>query len=221
MSGGTDVCTAFVGGCPWEPVYEGEIQSIALGCALESFNEEGNPITNEVGEMVITKPMPSMPVFFWNDHNHQKYLGSYFDMYPGVWRHGDWVEITSRGSLMIHGRSDATLNRHGIRIGTAEIYSVIDRIEEIRDSLIVNIEMEGGKHFMPLFVIMESGKLTQQVKQKISNTLKNEYTPRHVPDEIIETLDIPYTISGKKMEAPVKKILMGFEVKKAANLGAM
>lgn len=222
MSGGTDVCTAFVGGNPLELVYEGEIQCRALGCALYAYDEEGNPVIDEVGEMVITKPMPSMPIYFWNDEDGQRYLGSYFDTYPGIWRHGDWVEVTSRGTLIIYGRSDATLNRQGVRIGTSEIYSALLKVEEVKDSLIVNLEMAGGRHYMPLFIILEEGQeLTESLKKKINQTLKTEYSPRHVPDEIIEVPDIPYTISGKKMEAPVKKILLGRPIEKAANIDSM
>lgn len=222
MSGGTDVCTAFVGGCPLLPVYEGEIQCRALGCALYAYDEEGNPVLDEMGEMVITKPMPSMPIYFWNDEDKQRYLGSYFDTYAGIWRHGDWVEVTSRSSLIIYGRSDATLNRQGVRIGTSEIYSAMNKVKEVKDSLIVNLELSGGRHYMPLFVIMQDDQeLTDDIKQKINQTLRSEYSPRHVPDEIIAVPDIPYTISGKKMEAPVKKILLGRPMEKAANVDSM
>lgn len=222
MSGGTDVCTAFVGSNPMEPVYLGEIQCRALGCALYSWDEMGEELTNEVGEMVITKPMPSMPVFFWNDEGNKRYLSSYFEDYEGVWRHGDWVRITERGSLVIYGRSDATLNRQGVRIGTSEIYSGVNKVEEIQDSIIVNLELSGGRHFMPLFVVVEEGiEFNEELINKVKLQLKNEYSPRHVPDEIIQISEIPYTISGKKLEAPVKKILLGMSVKKAANKDAM
>lgn len=222
MSGGTDVCTAFVGGCPIEPLYEGEIQCRALGCSLMAWDDAGKPLIDEVGEMVITQPMPSMPVFFWNDPDGKRYFESYFDMFPGVWRHGDWVKITPRGSLVIYGRSDATLNRQGVRIGTAEIYNVVNKIPQIKDSLVVNLELSGGRHYMPLFVVLEEGlELTNEIKQAVNQSLKSEYSPRHVPDDIIAAPDIPYTISGKKMEAPVKKILMGYAAAKAANLGSM
>lgn len=222
MSGGTDVCTAFVGGCPLEPVYLGEIQCRCLGCALYAFDDDAEPVVGEVGEMVITEPMPSMPIFFWDDEGKQRYLGSYFEMYPGIWRHGDWVKITARHSLVILGRSDATLNRQGIRIGTAEIYRAVNKVEEVKDSLIVNLELSGGRHYMPLFVMMNEGEaLTEEVKNRLRQILRSEYSPRHVPDEIIEVKDIPYTISGKKLEAPVKKILMGRPVDKAANPDSM
>ncbi|MCP3930542.1 MAG: acetoacetate--CoA ligase [Bacteroidetes bacterium] len=222
MSGGTDVCSAFVGGCPTKPVYLGEIQCRALGCAMEAFDEKGEPIINEVGEMVITQPMPSMPIYFWNDEGGKRYQDSYFDMYPGIWRHGDWLKITSRGSLVIFGRSDATLNRQGIRIGTAEIYRTVNKIPEIKDSLIVNLELKGGRHYMPLFVVLKKGaKLNEILRAEIKNSLRKDYSPRHVPDDIIAIKEIPYTISGKKLEAPVKKILMGMPIEKAANIGAV
>lgn len=222
MSGGTDVCTAFVGGCPLLPVYEGEIQCRALGCELYALDEEGNRLWNEVGEMVITTPMPSMPVFFWNDEQHGKYLSSYFETYSGIWRHGDWVKITPRNGVVILGRSDATLNRQGVRIGTAEIYRAVDTIPEIKDSLIVNIELPGGGDYMPLFVVMkERHSLNGEIKDTIKKTLRTTYSPRHLPDEIIEVSDIPYTISGKKMEMPVKRILMGRSLEKAVNIGAV
>lgn len=222
MSGGTDVCTAFVGGNPLWPVYEGEVQCRALGCSLFAWNDEGQPVTDEVGEMVITQPMPSMPVFFWNDPDGSRYYDSYFDTFPGVWRHGDWVKITPRQGLVIYGRSDATLNRHGVRIGTAEIYNALNHLKEVKDSLIINLELSGGRHYMPLFVLLAEGAtLTQALTDKIKLTLRTACSPRHVPDEIIEAPDIPYTISGKKLEAPVKKIMLGFPIAKAANPGAM
>lgn len=222
MSGGTDVCSAFVGGCPTESVYEGEIQRRALGCAMYAFDEQGKPVTNEVGEMVVTRPMPSMPVFFWNDVDKKRYKESYFEMYPGIWRHGDWLEITDRNTLIIKGRSDATLNRHGVRIGTAEIYQSVNKISSIKDSLVVNLEMKNGSHFMPLFVVMNEGaSFNSEVQKNVSDQLRTDFSPRHVPDAFIVVDDIPYTISGKKMEAPVKRLLQGISLEKAANLGAM
>jgi acetoacetyl-CoA synthetase len=222
MSGGTDVCTAFVGGCPLLPVYEGEIQCRALGCALHAFDEAGKPLIGEVGEMVITRPMPSMPVFFWNDPEGQRYRASYFEDYPGVWRHGDWVRVSPLGTLAIFGRSDATLNRQGVRIGTSEIYQAVHKIEAVKDSLVVNLEYPDGRHYMPLFVVMNEGfVLNDEVKAAINRQLRADFSPRHVPDEIIAVPDIPYTISGKKMEAPVKKILLGHSLEKAASRDAM
>lgn len=222
ISGGTDVCSAFVGGNPLWPVHMGEIQCRALGCKLESFDEAGQSVTEEVGEMVITKPMPSMPVFFWNDKNFERYTESYFDMYPGVWRHGDWTKITSREGIIIYGRSDATLNRGGVRIGTSEVYRAVDKIKAVKDSLIICIEKPGGEYYMPLFVMMQNGiELTDDIKKQINHTLRADYSPRHVPDEIIAIPDIPYTISGKKTEAPVKKILMGKNPEQVINPGAL
>jgi acetoacetyl-CoA synthetase len=223
MSGGTDVCTAFVGGNPILPVRKGEIQSRTLGCALEVWSDSGQPLSDgEIGEMVITKPMPCMPVCFWNDPDGSKYLSAYFEYFKGVWRHGDWVKLSKDKGLVILGRSDATLNRHGVRIGTAEIYASVQKIKEIRDALVVNLELSGGKHFMPLFVVMTEGCiLDDYVKEKVVKQLKQDYTPRHVPDEIIEVPDIPYTISGKKLEAPVKKILLGMSEDKVSSRDAL
>lgn len=223
MAGGTDVCTAFVGGSPFYAVHAGEIQCRALGVSLYAYDENAQPVQDELGEMVITKPMPSMPIYFWNDPENQRYKASYFDYYPNVWRHGDFIKINSKtNGLVIYGRSDATLNRHGIRIGTSEIYRAVNKVEEVEDSLIVNLELDEGKHYMPLFVKMKSGlDLTESVQNKIKTQLKTEYTPRHVPDEIIEVKDIPYTISGKKMEAPIKKILLKMPLEKSINFDSM
>lgn len=223
MAGGTDVCTAWVGGNPLLPVYQGEIQCRCLGCAMESWDEEGHPVpAGEVGEMVVTKPMPSMPVFFWNDADGAKYRASYFEHYPGVWRHGDWIQITERGSVIILGRSDATLNRQGVRIGTAEIYRALDQLPELRDSLVINLERPDGSDWMPLFVTLNPGHtLSDELKNRIKSALRKAYSPRHVPDEIIEVPDIPYTISGKKMETPVKKILQKKPLDKAYNRDSM
>ncbi|WP_242131075.1 acetoacetate--CoA ligase [Aestuariivivens marinum] len=223
MAGGTDVCTAFVGGTPFYAVHAGEIQCRALGVSLYAYDDNGHPIEDELGEMTIDQPMPSMPIYFWNDPNKANYKASYFEHYPGKWRHGDFIKINSQThGLVIYGRSDATLNRHGIRIGTSEIYRSINKIETIEDALIVNLELNGGKHFMPLFVKMKSGfDLTDDTKTQINEQLKKEYSPRHVPDTIIEVLDIPYTISGKKMEAPVKKILLKMPLEKSINIDSM
>ena len=222
MSGGTDVCSAFVGGNPMLPVYSGEIQCRALGCKLEAFDEFGKTVLDEVGEMVITSPMPSMPVYFWNDPDNKRYHESYFDMYPNVWRHGDWTQITPRDGVIIYGRSDATLNRGGVRIGTSEIYRAVDKIMEVKDSMIICIEKDGGQFWMPLFVVMKDGvNLTEDIRKKINTTIRSDYSPRHVPDEIIAVPDIPYTISGKKTETPVKKVLMGKDPKEVVNAGAL
>lgn len=223
MAGGTDVCTAFVGGTPFYAVHSGEIQCCALGVSLFALDDDGNPVYNELGEMVIDKPMPSMPIYFWNDSENKRYKASYFEHFPGKWRHGDFIKINSQTKgITIYGRSDATLNRHGIRIGTAEIYRSINKIDAIEDSLIVNLELEGGRHYMPLFVKMKpSFKLDEQVINQIISHLKTEYSPRHLPDEILEVADIPYTISGKKMETPVKKILLKMPLEKSINIDSM
>ena len=219
MSGGTDVCTAFIGGNPLLNVLKGEIQCRALGASVYSFDDEGNEVYDEVGEMVITKPMPSMPVFFWNDKTNERYIKSYFSHYPGIWRHGDWVEISSESKgLTILGRSDATLNRQGVRIGTAEIYRAVDMVEEVKDCLIVNLELKNGDHYMPLFVVLKQGlMLNEEIINTIRTKLRSEYSPRHIPDEIIQIDDIPYTLSGKKMEEPVKKILLGMNIDNILN----
>lgn len=210
MSGGTDVCSAFVGGNPMWPVYAGEIQCRALACSMEALNEKGQAVQNEMGEMVISRPMPSMPIYFWNDRDYMRYKESYFEMYPGKWRHGDWTRITLRQGVIIYGRSDSTLNRGGVRIGTSEIYRVVDKIPEIVDSLILFVEKAGSDSRMPLFVVMKKGlELNEEIRDKVKITIRKEYTPRHVPDDIIQVDAIPYTISGKKMETPIKKILAG------------
>lgn len=220
MSGGTDVCTAFVGGIPYKPVIRGHIQGRALGCKLLAFDEDGSEIFNSLGEMVITEPMPSMPVYFWGDHDHQRYTSSYFEKFPGKWCHGDWIKLFEDGSLIIQGRSDATLNRKGIRIGTAEIYSVLNKIEGVKDSLIVNLERDGGNDHMPLFVVLGDGVKLNTLDAIIKRDLSTHCSPRHVPDEVIPVPDIPYTLSGKKMEVPVKKALMGMDLSKSMNKDA-
>ena len=222
MSGGTDVCSAFVGGNPTWPVYSGEIQCRALGCCLEAFDEDGKPLLDEVGEMVITQPMPSMPVYFWNDLDFKRYLESYFEMYPNVWRHGDWIQITPSHGVIIYGRSDATLNRGGVRIGTSEIYRAIDKVKEVKDSLIVCLEREHGEFYMPLFVQMQEGVvLSAEIQKKIIRIIREDFSPRHVPDHIVAVPEIPYTISGKKTETPVKKVLMGKDVRDESNSGSL
>jgi acetoacetyl-CoA synthetase len=222
MSGGSDVCSAFVGGNPTLPVYAGEIQCRALGCDLHAYNEAGEAIQEQVGEMVIQHPMPSMPVYFWNDPDHTRYKESYFEMFPNVWRHGDWIKIMRNQSVIIFGRSDATLNRAGVRIGTSEIYRAMDKIVEVSDSLIICVERPNGEFWMPLFVVMKTGEqLSTEIEKKIKSTIRSEYSPRHVPDEIIAVPDIPYTISGKKTETPVKKLFMGIDPEKAMTAGVL
>ncbi|MBO6793991.1 MAG: acetoacetate--CoA ligase [Balneolaceae bacterium] len=220
MSGGTDVCTAFVGGIPDKPVRRGKIQGRALGCDLKSVDEDGNQVVASLGEMVISNPMPSMPIYFWGDEDHARYKSSYFEKFDGKWCHGDWIQIDEDGSLQIFGRSDATLNRKGIRIGTAEIYSVLDRIPGVQDSLIVNLEKKDGSDIMPLFVVIDTDENKMQLFETIKEQLKEECSPRHVPDVILSVDEIPYTLSGKKMEVPVKKALMGLDVSKHMNRDA-
>jgi acetoacetyl-CoA synthetase len=209
-SGGTDLCTAFVGGVPLLPVHAGELQARSLGMKVEAFNEEGEPVIDEVGELVITEPAPSMPIYLWNDPDGERYRESYFDVYPGVWRHGDWVKIKPEGSAVIYGRSDSTINRGGVRMGTAEIYRAVDRIEEVQDSLVVDIQKPNGDPYMPLFVVLEEGRdLDEDLVSKIKKSIRENTSPRHVPNEILAVPDVPRTLNGKKVEVPVKKILSG------------
>src|SRR5580658_3692239 len=221
-SGGTDCCTGFVGGVPTQPVYAGEIQGRSLGVAAHAFNEKGESVIDEVGELVLTEPLPSMPIYFWNDKDGSRYRESYFDVYPGVWRHGDFFRINRRGGCFVLGRSDATLNRLGVRIGTSEIYRVLAQLEEIEDALIVNLDLPNGKFFMPLFVKLSGGiRLDAELERRICDRLRREYTPRHVPDRVIQTPGIPVTLTRKKMEVPVRRILLGASVEQAANRNAM
>ena len=222
ISGGSDVCSAFVGGNPLWPVYEGEIQCRALGCDLDAFDENGRPVFDEVGEMVIKQAMPSMPIFLWGDKENLLYSESYFNMYPGIWRHGDWTRITPRNGLVIYGRSDSTLNRGGVRIGTSEIYRAVDTIGVIEDSLIVNFIDKNGADRMPLFVkLREAVELDEELVKTIKTTIRQSTSPRHVPDTVLAISDIPYTISGKKMETPVKKILEGADPASVVKKDAM
>jgi acetoacetyl-CoA synthetase len=221
-SGGTDCCTGFVGGVPTQPVYAGEIQGRSLGVAAYAFNEKGESVVDEVGELVLAKPMPSMPIYFWNDTDGSRYRESYFEVYPGVWRHGDFFRVNERGGCFVLGRSDATLNRLGVRIGTAEIYRALAQLGEIEDALIVNLDLPNGKFFMPLFVKLSDGiRLDAELERKICDRLRREYTPRHVPDRVIQAPGIPVTLTRKKMEVPVRKILLGAPVEQVANRNAM
>ncbi len=221
-SGGTDVCTGFVGGVPTQPVYAGEIQAPHLGAAAYAFNRDGESVVDEVGELVITEPMPSMPVRLWGDTGDVRYRESYFADFPGVWRQGDFFRVNKRGGCFVLGRSDATLNRHGVRIGTAEVYAVLASVDEVVDALIVNLDLSGGRFFMPLFVRLADGlRLDDRIEDKIRDRLRHEYTPRHVPDRIVQVPEIPVTLTGKKMEVPVRKILRGVSAGQAANRNAM
>jgi len=220
--GGTDICSGFVGGVATLPQRAGEMQARCLGIAVHVIGENGEFAVNEVGEMVVTQPAPSMPVGFWNDKNDERFIETYFTDFPGMWRQGDFYLINERGGAYVLGRSDATLNRFGIRIGTSEIYRTIVLEPGVEDGLIVNLDLPGGKFFMPLFVKLADGvALDEELKKKINNRLRAEYTPRHIPDKIYQVPAIPYTISGKRMEVPVRRILTGVPLAKAANLDAM
>ena len=222
VSGGTDVCSAFLGGSILLPVRAGELQCRSLGAKVESFDENGKPVIDEMGELVITEPLPSMPLFFWNDPQQKRYRESYFDVYPGVWRHGDWVKITSRGSAVIYGRSDSTINRKGIRMGSSEIYRVVEDIPEILDSLVVGIERSGGNYYMPLFVVLKPGiELDDALEAKIRSKIRGSLSPHHVPDDIIAIAEVPRTLNGKKLEVPIKKLFMGVPLEKAISVDSM
>jgi acetoacetyl-CoA synthetase len=219
VSGGTDVCTAFVGGSPLVPVWEGEISCRHLGCRVEAFDAEGRSIIDEQGELVLTAPMPSMPVAFWNDPGGERYREAYFRDYPGVWRHGDWITITDRGSCVISGRSDATLNRGGVRIGTAEFYAVVEGLPEVADALVVHLE-EGDR--LLLFVALhDGGELDRRLRERIRAELRAQLSPRHVPDRISAVPAVPRTLSGKKLEVPVKRILLGADPDAVASRGSL
>jgi acetoacetyl-CoA synthetase len=234
-SGGTDVCTAFVGGCPLLPVYEGELQCRALGCAVEAWDEQGNSVVDEVGELVITEPMPSMPLFFWGDDDGSRLRESYFSMFPGVWRHGDWIRITPRGGAFIYGRSDSTINRQGVRMGTSEIYRATATVPEVLDALVVDVVRGGaatadrssasrsaGELWMVLFVVLDDGVvLDDELRARISSRIREDCSPRHVPNEILQIDEVPRTLSGKVLEVPVKKILMGAPAHEAASADSL
>jgi acetoacetyl-CoA synthetase len=222
ISGGTDVCTAFVGSCPWLPVYRGEIQCRWLGAHVVALDEQSNEVTDTMGELVIKAPMPSMPIFFWNDPQDERYRASYFTMYPGWWRHGDWVTITSRGSVIIHGRSDSTINRQGVRMGTGEIYRVVEGLAEVADSLVVDIVLPDSTTSLPLFVVLAPDVvLTDELIATIKQAIRTALSPRHVPDRVFALEEVPYTLSGKKMEVPIRRILMGETVSQVANPDSM
>ncbi|MFZ1155106.1 MAG: acetoacetate--CoA ligase [Solirubrobacteraceae bacterium] len=240
-SGGTDVCTAFVGGCPLLPVYEGEIQCRVLGCAVEAWDERGRPLQDELGELVLTQPLPSMPLFLWGDddpaHPGERYRESYFEMYPGIWRHGDWIRITPRGGAVIYGRSDSTINRQGVRMGTSEIYRATAAIDDVIDALVVDIPRgqaedtrEGAPHggaqaselWMVLFVVLREGvALDEELQRRIKRRVREDCSPRHVPNEILQIAEVPRTLSGKVLEVPVKRILMGVKPGEAASIESL
>lgn len=222
VSGGTDVCTAFVIGAPVLPVYAGELQCRGLGAKVESFDEAGHAHIDEVGELVLTEPFPAMPIFFWDDADGTRLYESYFDLYDGIWSHGDYIKVTDRGTCVIYGRSDATINRGGIRIGTSEIYRAVDKIPEIEDSLIVDIPSPSGDSHTPLFIVLKEGyELTDELKTSIKKQIRDYCSPRHVPTGIYAAPDLPKTLNGKKLEVPVKKILMGQPAESVVNKGSL
>ncbi|MFI6684301.1 acetoacetate--CoA ligase [Streptomyces sp. NPDC050485] len=222
VSGGTDVCSCFAGAVPTLPVHIGELQAPCLGTDLQAWDAQGRPVTGEVGELVVTNPMPSMPIRFWNDPDGSRYRDSYFDMFPGVWRHGDWITLTDHGSVIIHGRSDSTLNRQGVRMGSADIYEVVERLPEIRESLVIGLEEPDGGYWMPLFVhLAEGAVLDDALRTKIQLAIREQLSPRHVPDEIIEAPGVPHTLTGKRIEVPVKRLLQGTALDKAVNPGSV
>jgi acetoacetyl-CoA synthetase len=222
ISGGTDIACGFVAGCPILPVTAGEMQARCLGVAVEAFDEAGCPRVGEVGELVVTEPMPTMPLRFWNDPEDRRYRESYFERYPGKWRHGDWIRFTERGTAVIYGRSDTTINRHGIRMGTAEIYRVVEDLPEVLDSLVVDCEYLGRKSHLALFVVLRPGyALDDALKARIKARVRTAASARHVPDEVYAIDEVPRTLTGKKMELPVRKLLLGMPIEKVASADAM
>jgi acetoacetyl-CoA synthetase len=239
ISGGTDFAGAFIGGNRELPQVPGQMQCRLLGCAVEAWNEQGEPVLDAVGELVCAQPIPSMPLYFWNDKDNQRYLGSYFDMYPAghgrrpgggdgpaamgpVWRHGDWLRVTPAGGCIIYGRSDATINRHGLRMGTSELYSAVEALPEVLDSMVVDLEYLGRESYMPLFVVLREGHtLDAAMKARINDAIKSALSPRFVPNEIFQVAEIPRTLTGKKQELPIKKLLLGQPLEKVVNKDAM
>jgi acetoacetyl-CoA synthetase len=225
VSGGTDIASGFVGGVPTAPSFLGEIQGRCLGASVEAWNEAGTAVLDEVGELVCTAPMPSMPLRFWNDPGNARYLESYFDVFPGVWRHGDWMRIVPRAEAygaVIYGRSDATINRHGIRMGTAEFYRVVEALPEVLSSLVVDLEYLGKPSYMALFVVLRPGlSLEPSLTARIASAIRVHLTPRHVPSEIVEAPDVPRTLTGKKLELPIKKLLLGQPPARVLNRDAL
>ena len=222
ISGGTDVVSAFIGGVRTVPVWPGELSAPFLGVALDAWDEDGKPVRGEVGELVVTKPLPSMPVGFWNDPDGQRYRDAYFETFPGVWRHGDWITITDHGSVIVHGRSDSTLNRHGIRMGSADIYQAVESLPEVVEALVIGAEQPDGDYWMPLFVVLADGvDLDDPLRERINGTIRSEVSPRHVPDEIIVAPGIPHTRTGKKLEVPIKKLFQGGDPAKVVERSAV
>lgn len=222
ISGGTDLCGAFVVGHPGLPVVAGEMQCRSLGNAVRAFDTEGNELVGEVGELVCTEPLPSMPLFFWGDEDGSRLHESYFDTYPGIWRHGDWISIDEKGASIIYGRSDATINRKGLRLGSAEIYQAVEGLDEVLDSLVIDLEFLGRESFMPLFVVVAPGfHLNEALREKINSAIRAQVSARFIPNEIVEIKEVPRTLSGKKLEVPVKKLLLGADPEAVVNRDSM
>jgi acetoacetyl-CoA synthetase len=222
ISGGTDFAGAFIGGNRELPQVPGEMQCRLLGCAVHAWDENGQPVIDAVGELVCTEPIPSMPLYLWGDTGNERYLSSYFDMYPGVWRHGDWLKVGANGGCVIYGRSDATINRHGLRMGTSELYSAVEALPEVLDSMVVDLEYLGRESYMPLFVVLRAGStLDDALRERIGQAIRTALSPRFVPDAIVQVPEIPRTLSGKKQELPIKKLLLGQPLEKVINREAM
>jgi acetoacetyl-CoA synthetase len=222
ISGGTDVCSALVGGNPMLPVYPGRVPAAELGVALEAWDPDGKPVVEQEAELVVTRPLPSMPLYFLNDPDGRRYHDSYFDMYPGVWRHGDWITVHSDRTISISGRSDSTLNRMGVRMGSAEIYAVVEQLPEVQDSLVIGVERPDGTYLMPLFVVPAEGhEVDDALRDRITQALRSQLSPRHVPDEIVGVAAVPRTLTGKKLEVPAKRVLQGADPAKVASPGAV
>jgi acetoacetyl-CoA synthetase len=213
ISGGTDIISCFMLGCPTLPVYRGEIQCLGLGMDVDCFSEKGNPVRDRQGELVCKSAFPSMPVYFWNDPDGKKYHSAYFEQYPGIWYHGDYMILSSHGGVTMLGRSDATLNPGGVRIGTSEIYRVVENMDEIEDSVVVGQQFEGDERVILFVRLKPRVKLDESLEKKIRTLIRSNCSPRHVPAVILETPDVPYTINGKKVEVAVKKLIHGQEVK--------
>ena len=217
-SGGTDVAGPFICGVPWLPVYPAELQARVLGVAVDSWDPAGRPLVGATGELVITKPMPAMPIYFWGDGDGQRYREAYFDMFPGVWRHGDWLELTPRGSGILYGRSDATINRGGIRMGSAEIYGAVLTLPEVVDALVIDLTADDGVDVMPMFVVLAEGaSLDEDLVDRIRGTIRKQVSPRHVPDRVFAVPELPRTLTGKTLEIPVKRLLLGAEIDRVAS----
>jgi acetoacetyl-CoA synthetase len=222
ISGGTDPAAGFVGGCPLLPVTAGEMQCRFLGIAVHAFNDAGHPVTDEVGELVVAEPFPSMPLYLWNDPGGVRYHESYFEMFPGKWRHGDWIRFTADGRSVIFGRSDTTINRFGIRMGTSEIYRAVEDVPEVLDSLVVDLEYLGRESYLPLFVVLRPGvALDDALITRIKESIRRRTSARYVPSAVFAVSDIPRTLTGKKMELPVRKLLLGLPLEKVASADAM